>query len=632
MKKKSLIVTLLIFTSTVMLSKTATVIAQARTSKLLPEIKQNGEVKQMFVDGKPFIMLAGELHNSSASGIDYMKPIWDKLAEMHLNTIVSTVSWELLEPEEGKFDFKLVNAQIQEAQKRDMRLVIIWFASWKNGSSTYPPIWVKANPERFPLQQTRVSATGRGSGGRTGTLSPLGEASMLADAKAFRALMRHIKQTDPKHTVIMMQVENEMGLMGDSRDRSPLAEAAWAKPVPAELMNYFSMNKATLLPEMQEVWGRNGYKTSGTWAEVFGTDEWADEVLQAWYYSRYLEKVISEGKAELNIPMYVNAWLGPQPGETLPGSWPSGGPVARVMDVWRAGAPSVDLLAPDIYVQDFKGTCALYARSGNPLFIPEARDQVGNLFWALGQHSAMGWTPFGVEDLDVNGQVSKAYGLLSGMLPRLAEWQAAGKVAGVLLLDGETQQVVTMGGYKVTLTQSSGGRGGRGAGAGTGGGRGGRGVAAPTDSNAPAGRGNAATGGVATGGGDGTAPAVADATGARSGRGGQTAAAGTATTVPALGPGGVSTGSRAMPGDTRPFGLVINTAPDEFLFVGSNLRPSFSVDSSESVNIVIGSVDEGRYEKGIWVPGRRFNGDERGRNSLGSDTIGMLKIRVYQSQ
>ena len=121
------------------------------------------------------------------------------------------------------------------------------------------------------------------------------------------------------------------------------------------------------------------------------------------------------------------------------------------MDVWRAGAPSVDLYAPDIYVPDFKGTCALYNRSGNPLFIPEARDQVGNMFWAFGQHSAIAWSPFGIEDLDAEGQVSKAYSALGEMLPQLAEWQAAGKVAGVLLLEGEESQVATIGGYKVTI-------------------------------------------------------------------------------------------------------------------------------------------------------------------------------------
>lgn len=541
----------------------------------LPQIKQSGVVKQMFVDGEPFIMLSGELHNSSASSIEYMKPVWDKLAGMHLNTVVSTVSWELLEPEEGKFNFDLVDAQIMEAQKRGMRLVIIWFASWKNGGSNYTPIWVKTNPRRFPVQDRKPVTTGRSGmfreADRTMPLSPLGEASMLAEARAFRALMRHIKEVDPQHTVIMMQVDNEMGLLGDSRDRSKLADAAWAKPVPSELMNYFTGNKATLLQEMLEVWGRNGYKTSGTWAEVFGTDEWAEEVFMAWYYSIYINKVIVEGKAELNIPMYVNAWLGPQPGELLPGDWPSGGPVARVMDVWHAGAPANDLLAPDIYVQDFKGTLALYARSGNPLWIPEARDQVGNLFWALGNHSALGWAIFGIDDLNENSQVAKAYGVLGEMLPQLAGWQAAGKVAGVLLADGEDQQILSLGGYKVTISRSR-----------------------------------------------------------MRGPGGQAAAtqppSATTATAP-LGAGGASFGGRAMPEDTRPFGLVINTARDEFLIIGSDLSPGFSAESPESNKAAIGSIDEGRYEKGSWIPGRRLNGDE-GRASLRGGTIGMLKIRL----
>lgn len=570
MKKKLLLVVLIALTSMMMLAQKATQIAPT----LLPQIKQNGAVKQMFVDGKPFIMLSGELHNSSASSIEYMKPIWDKLAAMHLNSVVSTVNWELVEPEEGKFNFDLVDAQIQEARKRDIRIVMIWFASWKNGGSNYAPMWVKTNPQRFPVQVRKVTTTGTSrDGDRTAPLTPLGEATMLAEAKAFRALMLHIKEVDPQHTVIMMQIDNEMGLLGDSRDRSPLAEAAWAKPVPAQLMNYFTKNKATLLPEMQEVWGRNGYKTSGTWSEVFGTDEWADEVFMAWYYSRFINKVIEEGKVELNIPMYVNAWLGPQPGAVLPGSWPSGGPVARVMDVWRAGAPANDLLAPDIYVQDFKGVLAEYSRSGNPLWIPEARDQVGNLFWALGHHSALGWAIFGIDDLNENSQVAKAYGLLGEMLPQLAECQAAGKVAGVLLLDGEESQVISLGGYKVIITLPRRRR---------------------------------------------PAPAAA------------TSPAAAATPVPApLGAGGVSSSGRSMPDDTRPFGLIINTAPDEFLIIGSNFSPSFSVESPESTKVAIGWIDEGRYINGSWIPGRRLNGDE-GRPSLSSSTIGMLKIRLFK--
>jgi hypothetical protein len=543
----------------------------------LPQIRQNGLVKQLFVNNKPFLMLAGELHNSSASNAEFMKPIWEKLSRMNLNTVIGTVSWELTEPDEGRFDFSLVDAQIREARARNMRLVLIWFATWKNANSSYVPHWVKADRKRFPPMVFRPAA-GANVNPRTaamaawanegiGSLSPLGEETRKADAKAFRALMRHIKEVDPQHTVVMMQVENEAGSLGDSRDRSPLAEAAWAQPVPADLLEYFSKNKATLLPEMREVWGRNGFKTGGTWAEVFGTDAWADEVFMAYQVGRHIGEVAKAGKAELNIPMYANAWLGPQPNQDLPGQYPSGGPVARVIDVYRAAAPSIDIIAPDIYVDDFKGTCALYARSGNPLFIPEARDQVGHLFWAFGQHAAMGWAPFGVEDLAVDGQVAQAYKVLSEVLPQLAEWQAAGKVKAVLAAEGEQAEPVSLGGYKITLARPR------------------RfGPAAP-------------------------------------------AAAGPAATP--LGAGGVGLGTRAMPLDTRVFAMVVHTAPDEFLFIGSNGVPSFAVDSPGPARVAISAKDEGRYEKGKWAPGRRLNGDEV-REGLPGSSIGMLKIRLVR--
>lgn len=418
----------------------------------LPRLQKNGEVTQMVVDGKPFLILAGELHNSSASSIAYMKPIWDKLAKLRLNTVIGTVSWELLEPEEGKFDFTLVDAQIRDARLRNLRLVLIWFATWKNGNSTYVPIWVKMNPQRFP--RTRINKQpnpGPFFGEGMETLSPFGEASLAADAKAFRALMRHIRAIDPQHTVIMMQVENEPGLLGDSRDRSPLAEAAFAGPVPAELLNYFAKNKASLLPEMQAVWGARGFKTSGSWADVFGTDPFAEEVFMAWHIARYIGKVAEAGKAELSLPMYANAWLGPQPRMDLPGQYPSGGPVARVLDVWRAAAPSIDMLAPDIYVDDFKGTCALYARSGNPLFIPEARAIPGSLFWALGQHAALGFSPFGIEDLSEQHQLANAYQVLGELMPLITKHQAEGKIMGILV-DGETPQSATFAGYKLTVS------------------------------------------------------------------------------------------------------------------------------------------------------------------------------------
>jgi hypothetical protein len=541
---------------------TATALAQ------IPSIRKNGQAAHLYVDGKPYLMLAGELHNSSASSIEYMKPIWDHLAAMGVNTVIGTVSWELLEPEEGRFDFSLVDAQIHEAQKRNMKLVLIWFATWKNANSTYAPMWVKTDQKRFPRMviKDRPDLKNKLSGFFAEqmplpNLTPFGPATIDADARAFRILMRHIREVDNRQTVIMMQPENEVGLLGDSRDRSPMAEAAWAGPVPAELMNYLTRNKSTLLPEMQEVWGRNGYKASGTWAQVFGSDNWADEVFMAWHVGRFLGRVIEAGKAEHPIPMYVNAWLGPQPGMEQPGMYPSGGPVARLLDVWRVAAPQADLLAPDIYVEDFKGTCAIYARSGNPLFIPEARASVGNLFWSIGRHSAMGFSPFGIEDVPVKSQYSDAYRALAEMRELIATKQAEGKMTAVLLED-DKPVVTHFAGYRLTVRPS-------------------------------------------------TAKVQLDA--------GQTAPDSNMPPPPGY----------VLPPDRRPHALILATGPDEFVIVGSGVLAHFAADSPGPTITEIGWIEEGRFEKERWVPGRRLNGDE-GRPFLRGGELGMIKLKLYR--
>lgn len=541
-------------------------------SSTLPQIRPTGAGKQFYVDGKPFIMLAGELHNSSASGVEYMAPIWDKLANLHVNTVIGSASWELVEPEEGRFDFTAVDAEIREARQRKMHLVLIWFGAWKNAGSSYVPYWVKADRKRFPPMALRIPAgppmiaymVKQMEEQGTGPLSPFSQETATADARAFRVLMKHIRDTDPQHTVIMMQVENEAGALGDSRDRSAPAEAAWHETVPLDLMNYLTVHKQSLLPELQELWAKNGYKTRGTWEEIFGNDEWADEIFMAYHMGRFINNVAKAGKAELDIPMYVNAWLGPQPKEELPGQWPSGGPVARVMDIYRAAAPSIDLIAPDIYVPDFKGTCALYARSGNPLFIPEARDQAGNLFWALGQYSALGWSVFGIEDVNPNGQVSQAYDLLSEMVPQLAEWQAAGRVKAILVDDGEQADPIVLGGYRITLKGKS-----------------------------------------------GSSSAISDSSN-------QSELA-----------GGITLESRSLAKDTRAFAIVVNTAPDEFLFIGANGRPRFATNA-DGGKVIVASQDEGTYKNGKWVPGRRINGDEAFGSGLPFDKIGMLKIKLLR--
>ena len=160
--------------------------------------------------------------------------------------------------------------------------MLLWFASWKNGLSSYPPGWVKKDFERFPRAQIVGGGTWpvlTRSGSRASShgepsielLSPFSDANRDADARAFAALMRHIKEMDGReHTVIMIQVENEVGMQGDTRDRSPAANQAFAGPVPKELMDYLQQHKDTLIPEFRKVWEAAGFKTSGTWEEVFG--------------------------------------------------------------------------------------------------------------------------------------------------------------------------------------------------------------------------------------------------------------------------------------------------------------------------------------------------------------------------
>jgi len=545
----------------------------------LPRIAQNGAVKQMFVDGKPFLMLAGELHNSSASSVEYMRTIWDHLAKLNLNTVIGTVSWELLEPEEGKFDFSLVDSQIQEARKRHMRLAFVWFGSYKV-SSGLVPVWIKKNPARFPLLVSRPAA-GRGGAGASdrynGSLSAFAEQNTAADARAYAALMRHIRETDPQHTVILMQVENEVGLTGDTRDRSPLAEAAWAKPVPADLMSYLTRNKAALLPELQEVWARNGYKTSGSWPEVFGEDERADEIFMAYFLGTYVNRVTQAGKAELNIPTYINPWIYSVNGTPKPGTYPSGGPVARVMDIYHAVAPAVDLIGPDIYDKEFKEICALYTRAGNPLLFSESRNIPANYVYAVGKHSTLGISPFGVEDAPDEGQFARLNKLLGGFSAQLAAWQAAGKVTAVLV-DGDQPETVSLGGYKITIGRPRAGRG--------------------------------QAGGATT-----------------------AAAAGGSAAAPPVWMGTNCTGAfhACEQTETRPYALIANIAPDEFLFLGSNCTPTFAVESGPG-RAVVGYKDEGHYEDGKWIAGRRLNGDEASRGLPGNGVIGMLRVKLFRQE
>jgi hypothetical protein len=439
----------------------------------IPHLEKRGSAVQMIVDGKPFLALSGELANTSSSDLETMKGVWPMLAnKMHLTTVLTGMSWSWVEPQEGKYDFTIADAAIESARRNNLHIAWLWFASWKNGLSSFVPGWAKANQERFPRAQVR-------DGKSVEVLSTLSENNWQADARAFAALMRHVRETDKTHRVIMVQIENEVGLLGDSRDRSPLAEAAFAKPVPSEFTDYLQKHKDTLLPEFRKVWESAGFKTSGTWEEVFGKGaKAADEIFMGWNYSRYIDHVAEAGKKEYPIPMYVNAWI-VQPEDKGPGDYPSGGPQDHMHDIWRAGAPHIDLLCPDIYLPDFTGLTARYSRSGNPLFIPESSGDIkgaANAFYAIGHHNAIGYSSMGIDSVarmqgagpgstgpvpppppDIEAlPLPMAYQALGQLAPLILEHQSKGTIGAVWLNKDHPDTQVKLGDYilNVGLTRN----------------------------------------------------------------------------------------------------------------------------------------------------------------------------------
>ncbi len=429
---------------------------ETQTDSRRPQLVRRNGSTALMVDGQPFHMVSGELHNSSSSSLEYMKPIWPKLGALNLNSVIASLSWELVEPVEGQYDFKLLDGLIASAREQNMRLALIWFATWKNGDGTYIPAWVKTNTQRFARCQ---HIPGRD----TTQLSALCEANMAADARAFAAVMSHIRKVDSKrHTVIMMQVENESGVMPVARDHGALAEAAFAKPVPAELMRYLIDHKDRLNADTREIWERNQFKESGTWSEVFGAD--ADEVFMSWNIGRYIGTVASAGKAEYALPMYANAWLVQFKGQKA-GEYPSGGPVAKMHDIWRAAAPAIDLLAPDIYLDDFKGICREYTQGGNPLFIPEARldKLVGRrAYYAFGAHDALCFAPFGIDELAENDPLREHYAVLQSLLPLFARHPESTNRIGFLQSPGEKSTNIDIGDFRAEIEYSDQGEPGAG--------------------------------------------------------------------------------------------------------------------------------------------------------------------------
>ena len=504
-----------------------------------PHLVQKDGRYALLVDGRPFLILGGQIHNSSAWPSE-LPQVWQSMAALHANTVAAPVYWEQFEPRQGVFDTTNVDQIVEGARAHGLHVILLWFGTWKNGNMHYVPAWVKTDPERFPR-------TIRPDGEPIDVLSPNSRNNLEADKTAFTALMRHLKQIDSEqHTVLMIQVENESGNVGSVRDNSAEANREFASAVPADLL------AAT-------------HKQAGTWSQVFGSE--ADEIFQVYHQARYINEVVAAGKAEFNIPCYINVWLDYPPGELperqidTPGiAYPSGGAVQKYVGLWRTLAPSIDMIGPDIYADDsqfYRETMRAYRRPDNPLWIPETGrdDAYGKFFfYALGE-GAIGFSPFGVDQAGWNilgDQPWKAhasnYALIGPMSREIAQLEFDGKLKTAVEEPGQTAQELDFGAWQVTVA-----------------------FGFPQ----PDGR---------------RAPGTKDAHGAA---------------------------------------LVAQLGPDEFLVTGVDASVSFHLPGHLPwMRSEIVSAEQGAYENGVWKPLKLWNGDEddRGLSFHGSPEV--VRVRM----
>lgn len=438
--------------------------------------RKDASTARIVANGKPMLMIGGEMGNSSASTLADVQKHFAHLHRMGLNTVLAPVTWELIEPREGEWDMTSLDNILTEARKNDLKVVVLWFGAWKNSMSCYAPEWFKRDTKRFP----RVHKPNG---------KPLEEASSLssnvleADKRAFCQMMKYLRDNDKQQTVVMVQVENEIGMVEEPRDYSADATKMYNSDVPKQLTDYLVKNKKSLHPYMAERVKIDAKHR--TWAEVFGSDIYGEEIFQTWTYAVYAQQIAAAGRAVYDVPMYVNVALNSR-GRT-PGQYPSGGPLAHLIDIWHAAAPAIDVLGVDIYDKGYADWVAKYHLPNNPLFIPEIRLEDKDAMYALyafGHHDAMGFCPFSIEDYPLyadgkgndmqgmdlsqddqlnafSGKSEKAsplvacYKMLRQAEPLILERQGTDDMEGVLITNEQREQdIVTPDGIRLTVKHS----------------------------------------------------------------------------------------------------------------------------------------------------------------------------------
>jgi len=451
---------------------------QLPTETSLPRLERKGNTAHIVVNDRPMLMIGGELGNSSASTLHDVQQHFAHLHRMGLNTVLAPVTWELIEPQEGHFDMTSLDDILAEARKNELKVVLLWFGAWKNSMSCYAPEWFKRDTKRFPRAHTM-------DGKPVEEASSLSKNVLEADKRAFCKMMQHLRDHDTEHTVIMIQVENEIGMIEVPRDYSSDATKLYESSVPKSLTDYLHTNKKSLHPYIADKM-KTTSNVHPNWVELFGDDIYTEEIFQTWTYATYVQQLAEAGRSIYNLPMYVNVALNSR--NRQPGQYPSGGPLAHLIDIWHAAAPAIDVLGVDIYDKGFADWVAKYHLHNNPLFIPEIRLEDKDAMYALyafGHHSAMGFCPFSIEDypllsdhanandtsdLDLSqddqlnafsaqqsrlSPLAACYRLLRQVEPLIIQRQGTQDMEGVLLTNDQRQQdIITPDGIRLTVKHS----------------------------------------------------------------------------------------------------------------------------------------------------------------------------------